>query len=36
MIDDFVNIGDDCLIEIFEVEHINELFVQQHFELEVI
>lgn len=33
MIDDFVNLGEDCLMEIFESHHINEEFIAQHFEL---
>jgi len=33
MIDDFVNLGEDCFIEIFESNHINEEFIAQHFEL---
>lgn len=33
MIDDFVNLGEDCLVEIFESHHINEDFIAQHFEL---
>lgn len=33
MIDDFVNLGEDCLVEIFESHHVNEDFIAQHFEL---
>lgn len=33
MIDDFVNLGEDCLIEVFESHHINENFIAEHFEL---
>lgn len=33
MIDDFVNLGEDCLMEIFESHHVNEEFIAQHFEL---
>lgn len=33
MVDDFVNLGEDCLVEIFESHHVNEDFIAQHFEL---
>lgn len=36
MIDDFVNLGEDCLFEIFESQHIQEDFIAKHFELIVI
>lgn len=33
MIDDFVNLGEDCLLEILETHHVNENFIAEHFEM---